>query len=69
MKAGFSNLNISLLDKVSPTLVVTTDGAFSQNTSTTNFNIGSGIFYYTNNYSICFKKVDNLLLFYIYLLN
>jgi type IX secretion system PorP/SprF family membrane protein len=60
MKAGFSMLKIGLNSQIASTLAVPTDGAFAQNTSSANLNIGTGLFYYTNKYYLALS-VPNLL--------
>jgi type IX secretion system PorP/SprF family membrane protein len=60
MKAGATFQKIGLNSQIASSLAVPTDGAFAEDTSNTNLNIGSGIFYYTNKYYVAFS-VPNLL--------
>lgn len=60
MKLGASFMKVGLNSQIAHTLAVPTDGAFAENTSTANFNIGSGLFYYTNKYYLAFS-VPNFL--------
>lgn len=60
LKAGATFHNIGLLDDVYYNVPQSGDESFSQNTSSTSFNLGSGLFYYTNKYYIAFS-VPNML--------
>lgn len=60
LKTGASFLDIGLLSEVSPTLQDQFDPAFLENVNRTNFNLGSGVFYYTNKYYIALS-VPNIL--------
>lgn len=60
MKAGLSMLKIGLNSQVASTLPVRSDGAFAQDTNSANFNLGTGLFYYTNKYYLALS-VPNLL--------
>ena len=50
IKTGLTFHKVGLFDDVYPTLPDANDPAFSENTSNSYFNIGSGFFYYTNKY-------------------
>lgn len=50
IKTGLTFHKVGLFDDVYPTLPDAYDPAFSENTSNSYFNIGSGFFYYTNKY-------------------
>ena len=60
LKTGITLHNVSLFDDVYPTLPDANDPAFSENTSNSYFNIGSGLFYYTNKYYLGFS-IPNLM--------
>lgn len=60
IKAGVSLLKIGLNSEIAHTLAVPTDGAFAENTSSANLNMGAGLFYYTNKYYLAFS-VPNVL--------
>lgn len=60
MKAGATFQNIGLFSDINSSLVIGDDEAFSQNTSNTYLNIGSGFFYYTDKYYVAFS-VPNML--------
>jgi type IX secretion system PorP/SprF family membrane protein len=60
IKTGLTLHNVGLFDDVYPTLPDANDPAFSENTSNSYFNIGSGLFYYTNKYYLGFS-VPNLM--------
>jgi type IX secretion system PorP/SprF family membrane protein len=60
LKAGATFHKVGLLDQVSPYVPQANDPAFSQNINNTFFNVGTGVFYYTNNYYIAFS-VPNML--------
>jgi type IX secretion system PorP/SprF family membrane protein len=59
LKAGVTFQSIGLLDLAS-TLPHPTDNAFGANTSNTFFNLGTGIFYYTDKYYVSFS-VPNMI--------
>lgn len=50
VKAGLTLHNVDYLTKIAPTLPDQGDGAFSRNTSNSYFNLGTGLFYYADNY-------------------
>lgn len=52
VKAGLTFHSVDLLSDVSPTLPGGGDLAFSEDFNNTYFNVGTGFFYYTNNYYI-----------------
>ena len=54
LKAGVTFQKIGLRD-IQSTLPDPNDGAFAENTSNTNFNIGPGLFYYTDKYYVAFS--------------
>jgi len=60
LKAGATFQRIGLLDDVSGSLPDSGDEAFGQNTSNTFFNLGTGLFYYTDKYYVAFS-VPNML--------
>ena len=60
LKTGLTLHKVSLFDEVYPTLPDEFDPAFSENTSNSYFNIGSGLFYYTNKYYLGFS-IPNLM--------
>ena len=60
LKAGVTLQKIGLNSEIAASLPVPTDGAFAENTSNANLNIGTGIFYYTNKYYLAFS-VPNML--------
>ena len=60
LKTGLTLHKVSLFDDVYPTLPDPNDPAFSENTSNSYFNIGSGLFYYTNKYYLGFS-IPNLM--------
>lgn len=60
LKTGLTLHNVSLFSDVYPTLPDAGDPAFSENTSNSYFNIGSGLFYYTNKYYLGFS-VPNMI--------
>ena len=60
LKTGLTLHKVSLFDDVYPTLPDANDPAFSENTSNSYFNIGSGLFYYTNKYYLGFS-VPNMI--------
>ena len=60
IKTGLTLHKVGLYDDVYSTLPDANDPAFSENTSNSYFNIGSGLFYYTNKYYLGFS-VPNLM--------
>lgn len=60
IKAGATFQDIGLSSQIAGTLPIPGDDAFSEDTSNTYFNIGTGIFYYTQNYYIALS-VPNML--------
>ncbi len=60
LKAGVTLQKIGLNSQIAASLPVPTDGAFAENTSNSNLNIGTGIFYYTNKYYLALS-VPNML--------
>jgi type IX secretion system PorP/SprF family membrane protein len=60
LKTGLTLHKVGLYDEVYPTLPDEFDPAFSENTSNSYFNIGSGLFYYTNKYYLGFS-IPNLM--------
>ena len=60
LKAGVTLQKIGLNSEIAASLPVPTDGAFAENSSNANLNIGTGIFYYTNKYYLAFS-VPNML--------
>lgn len=60
IKTGLTLHKVGLYDDVYSTLPDEFDPAFSENTSNSYFNIGSGLFYYTNKYYLGFS-VPNLM--------
>jgi type IX secretion system PorP/SprF family membrane protein len=60
IKAGATFQKIGLNSQIASSLPVPADDAFAEDTNNTNFNIGSGVFYYTNKYYVAFS-VPNLL--------
>ena len=60
LKAGVTLQKIGLNSEIAASLPVPTDGAFAENTSNANLNIGTGIFYYTNKYYLAFS-IPNML--------
>ena len=50
LKAGLTLHNVGLFSEINPTLPDNFDPAFSEDTSNSYFNFGSGLFYYTNKY-------------------
>jgi type IX secretion system PorP/SprF family membrane protein len=52
LKAGLTLHKVDLFSRIYSTLPQANDPAFTQNTSNTYFNIGSGFFYYTNKYYV-----------------
>lgn len=60
LKAGLTLHNVGLFSEINPTLPDQFDPAFSEDTSNSYFNFGSGLFYYTNKYYLGLS-VPNLL--------
>lgn len=60
LKAGATFHKVGLLSDVSPFVPDANDPAFAENTSRTFFNVGSGIFYYTQKYYLALS-VPNML--------
>lgn len=60
IKAGATFQKIGLFSDINGTLPDPSDEAFSENSNNTYFNIGTGFFYYTNNYYIALS-VPNML--------
>ena len=60
LKAGATFQKIGLFSQISPSLPVPTDPGFSEDTSNIYFNLGTGIFYYTNKYYVALS-VPNLI--------
>ena len=60
IKTGLTLHKVGLYDDVYSTLPDSNDPAFSENISNSYFNIGSGLFYYTNKYYLGFS-VPNLM--------
>lgn len=50
IKAGVTLQKIGFRSLIQPTLPDPNDGSFAEDTNTANLNIGTGFFYYTNNY-------------------
>lgn len=60
LKAGATFQKIGLFSQISPSLPVPTDPGFSEDTSNIYFNLGTGIFYYTNKYYVALS-VPNMI--------
>lgn len=60
IKAGATFQRIGLNSQISGTLPIPGDDAFAQDTNNTYFNMGSGLFYYTDKYYVSFS-VPNML--------
>lgn len=60
IKAGVSLLQTDYLTEIAPTLKNINDPYFAANSTRTNFNLGSGAFYYTNKYYVALS-VPNFL--------
>ena len=60
LKAGVTFQKIGLRSIIQPTLPDPNDGAFQENTNNSKFNIGTGLFYYTDNYYLAFS-IPNML--------
>ena len=52
LKAGATFQKIGLFSEIAPSLPVPTDGGFSEDTNNIYFNLGTGLFYYTNKYYV-----------------
>ncbi|MEM6687249.1 MAG: type IX secretion system membrane protein PorP/SprF [Bacteroidota bacterium] len=50
LKSGLTFHDIGLLSIVNPTLIDQADEAFSSNVNETTFNVGAGVFFYSDNY-------------------
>ena len=55
LKAGVTLQKIGLKSIIQPTLPSPNDGAFHEDTNNSKFNIGTGLFYYTNKYYVAFS--------------
>ena len=55
LKAGVTFQKIGLNSIIYPTLPDVNDGAFRENTNNQKLNIGTGLFYYTDNYYLAFS--------------
>ena len=60
LKAGATFQTIGLFSQINATLPVAGDEAFSQDTNNTYFNVGSGLFYYTNKYYVALSMPNIL---------
>jgi type IX secretion system PorP/SprF family membrane protein len=60
LKAGLTLHQVSLFSDINHTLPDQNDPAFSENTSNSYFNLGSGLFYYTNKYYLALS-VPNMM--------
>lgn len=60
LKVGATFHSVDYLTEIAPTLPDVGDGAFGDNASNTYLNMGTGLFYYTNNYYLAFS-VPNML--------
>ncbi len=60
LKAGVTFQQIGLRSEIQPTLPDLDDDAFAEDTNNTNFNVGTGLFYYTNKYYVAFS-VPNMI--------
>jgi type IX secretion system PorP/SprF family membrane protein len=60
IKAGVTFQKIGLNSEIQPTLPDLNDDAFAEDTNNSEFNIGTGLFYYTNKYYVAFS-IPNLL--------
>ena len=60
LKAGLTLHQVGLYSDINYTLPDANDPAFAQNTSNSYFNLGSGLFYYTNKYYLAFS-VPNMM--------
>lgn len=55
LKAGVTLQKIGLKSIIQPTLPNPNDGSFHEDTNNSKFNIGTGLFYYTNKYYVAFS--------------
>jgi type IX secretion system PorP/SprF family membrane protein len=60
LKAGMTFQKIGLRSIIQPTLPDPNDGAFQEDTNNSKLNIGTGLFYYTNNYYLALS-IPNML--------
>lgn len=60
LKAGVTFQKVGLNSLIQPTLPDLDDDAFAQDTNNTKFNIGTGLFYYTERYYLAFS-IPNML--------
>jgi type IX secretion system PorP/SprF family membrane protein len=60
LKAGVTFQKVGLNSLIQPTLPDLDDDAFAQDTDNTKFNIGTGLFYYTEHYYLAFS-IPNML--------
>jgi len=60
LKAGLTTHKVGLFSEIYPTLPDAGDDAFAEDTNNTFFNLGAGLFYYTNKYYLGFS-VPNML--------
>jgi type IX secretion system PorP/SprF family membrane protein len=60
LKAGITIQKIGLFSDINNTLQQQGDGAFAQDSNTSNLNFGTGIFYYTNKYYFA-ASIPNML--------
>ena len=60
LKAGMTFQKIGLRSIIQPTLPDPNDGAFQEDTNNSKLNVGTGLFYYTNNYYIALS-IPNML--------
>lgn len=60
LKVGATFQSIGLFSDIAPTLPVPTDDGFSEDTSNIFFNLGTGIFYYTDKYYVALS-VPNMI--------
>jgi type IX secretion system PorP/SprF family membrane protein len=60
IKAGITFQKIGLFSGINNTLLQQGDGAFAQDSNTSNLNIGTGFFYYTNKYYFA-ASIPNML--------
>nr|WP_026977790.1 type IX secretion system membrane protein PorP/SprF [Flavobacterium tegetincola] len=60
LKAGVTFQKIGLFSEIASTLPVPTDSGFSEDTNNTYFNLGTGLFYYTDKYYVALS-VPNMI--------
>ena len=60
LKAGVTFQKIGLRSIIQPTLPDPNDGSFQENTNNSKLNLGTGLFYYTDNYYLAFS-IPNML--------